>query len=383
MSNNQKFKDITVTIIFEGAALNRDEKIGGNIQSIKKLTIGDKVVSFISRPAIRHYLFNTLVQSFPEDWKSAMITAQGEVAQFDIIKDDIFSSAELDSFGYMYTIGGESSITRKAPVGITKAISFLIYNQDMSFYTNHNLVHRANEEGFNMTPNPFQREENNSYFKLSFTIDSKMIGEDVILVNNKPNFDEEKGILFIEIKEKTGLVKEFKNVVKEEEKEEYIIKNCEQEIGKIKVEEKSNNIFKVHLILSEEIKKRRICQILEAIRNGLVAHSSGEDNTIIPLFMIAAPVKVPSPIFHPYIDLILENNKLKVIGISDCIKNSWIINNKVYIQDSERLQVDKLSLNKDNLKDNLYEKWDDFLKDCGLKNCSCESNNDGTNMENN
>ncbi len=114
--------NITVTIIFDGAALNRDEKIGGNIQSIKKLTIGDRVVSFISRPAIRHYLFNTLVRS--ANWKPATITGQGKVAQFDLLQDDILSSEELDAFGYMYTISGENSITRKAPVGITKAVSY-------------------------------------------------------------------------------------------------------------------------------------------------------------------------------------------------------------------------------------------------------------------
>ncbi len=131
------FKDITVTIIFDGSALNRDEKIGGNIQSIKKLTIGDRVVSFISRPAIRHYLFNTLTKAFPDDWKPAAITGQGTVAQFDILTDDIFSSAELDAFGYMYTISKQNAITRKAPVGITKALSLLPYNQDMAFYANH------------------------------------------------------------------------------------------------------------------------------------------------------------------------------------------------------------------------------------------------------
>ena len=57
---NNQLKHITITIIYEASALNRDEKIGGNILSIKKLKKGNRTVSFIGKPAIRHYLFQTL-----------------------------------------------------------------------------------------------------------------------------------------------------------------------------------------------------------------------------------------------------------------------------------------------------------------------------------
>ncbi|MGC8928847.1 MAG: type I-B CRISPR-associated protein Cas7/Cst2/DevR, partial [Myxococcota bacterium] len=216
MSNNNTLKDITATIIFDGAALNRDEKIGGNIQSIKKLTIDDKITSFISRPAIRHYLFNTLVKAYKDDWKPAAITGQGQVAQFDILQDDIISSAELDAFGYMFTIGGENSITRKAPVGITKAVSLFRYNQDMAFYANHEIIQRGNQEGLNLNPNPFQREEHTSLYKLSFTIDAKVFGEDFIITNKKPSFDTNK--LTIELKEPQKIV--FENVEKKGDEED-------------------------------------------------------------------------------------------------------------------------------------------------------------------
>ena len=496
MSHNQTFKDITMTIIFDGAALNRDEKIGGNIQSIKKLTIGDKVISFISRPAIRHYLFNTLVQSFKNDWKPAAITGQGTVAQFDLLKDDIFTSAELDAFGYMFTIEKENAITRKAPVGITKAISLLPYNQDMAFYANHDLVQRANNQGLNITPNPFQREEDNSLYKLSFTIDSKILGEDSFIVKEKPEFKKEEKTLQIEIKKpqkieievdknednndenfedyekysigdkaiyisgkeviihsklssivkkkvknknekdkeilvissnykekdqkdnaeqskkkkksidkleiedfteendcykfevtrepqydeqkriltiETGVVKVISNVTQDNNNQDkdnnnqyaYIIKDNNNEIGKIKSEKINNNSYKVNFTLNDETKKRRICQILTAIKNGLVAHSSGEDNTIVPLFMIAAPVKVPSPIFHSYIDLKINNGNLAVIGIDDCINNEWIDGGNVYIQDCQRMQV-----NRDNIQNKLFNSWQNFLDACGLDNCN-------------
>lgn len=498
-----EIKSVTVTIIFDGAALNRDEKIGGNIQSIKKLTIGDKVVSFISRPAIRHYLFNTLVKANKDSWKPASITGQGQVAQFDVIKDDIISSAELDAFGYMYTISGENSLTRKAPVGITKAVSLYQYNQDMAFYANHDMVQRGTQEGLNVTPNPFQREEHTSLYKLSFTIDTKILGEDFIITNKKPSFeankltielkepqkivlknvekkeDEENGVYYeikgkkiyiddkeitidkdlvnilkkgkksdkeyIEIKgeseeqntqehvdnnqkkdekdkkkktlnlkieefisneeEKTytftvtrtpiykednksliietGLVKIFENVSQCQNQNEYEVKSSNnQTIGKIVVEKKiENQLYKVTFKVSDEIKKQRIKQILEAIHNGLVAHSSGEDNTIVPLFMIASAVKVPSPVFHLYIDITKdENGKYKVIGINDCLNNSWV-DSKVYIQSSEKLPINSTSFSNNGEK--ITNKWEDFLKELKLQDDSntSEKNDSSTSSQ--
>jgi len=360
MSNNQtnsnSIKDITVTIIFDGAALNRDEKIGGNILSIKKLTIGKEVFSAISRPAIRHYLFNTLIKAFSEDWKPAIVTGQGTVSQFDLTRDDIIKSAELDAFGYMYTISGENSLTRKAPVGITKAIAIFPYNQDMVFYANHDLVQRGNQQGLNITPNPYQKEEHHSLYKLSFTIDSKVFGEDSWVVNNEPSYDDNNKTLTL----KTGIVKIFNNVEKKNNSvNEYEIRENESVKGSIIVEDKGNNIYKVSVKLLDELKKRRICQILTAIHDGLVAHSSGEDNTIVPLFMIAAPLKVPSPVFHPYIDITNDDNgRIKVIGISDCLNNSWL-DGKVYLKDCERLPID--------IQDpKITKEWDEFLTECGL-----------------
>lgn len=60
-------KHITLTIIYRAHALNRDEKIGGNILSVKKLTVDGQMRTFISRPAMRHYLFQTLCRAHPND----------------------------------------------------------------------------------------------------------------------------------------------------------------------------------------------------------------------------------------------------------------------------------------------------------------------------
>ena len=99
--NQNELKNITITIIFEGSALNRDEKLAGNILSIKKLRRKDGTYSFISKTAIRHYLFSTLVRN---EWKgkeaAVCLSGSGDkkVVQFDITKDDILKSPELDAF---------------------------------------------------------------------------------------------------------------------------------------------------------------------------------------------------------------------------------------------------------------------------------------------
>jgi len=463
-------KSITLTVIFEGHALNRDEKIAGNILSIKKLTYLNKELSYISRPAMRHYLFNTLLKAYPDSWKEAGVVLQGSgdkrVVQLDIIKDDIFTSAELDAFGYMYTISGGSSITRKAPVGITKAVSLIPYNNDMQFNANHDLVKRALVQGINATPGPNQREENMSFFKVSFTIDAKFLGQDVWIVegythnenflivelvktndivftnvqraeyeeegiskftidgeeiiiegrtvkisenlveksgdgsinikgtekkkkkNKKEDksekstsklnpeyyeYDENEKVYIINLSDdynydenskklhlKVGLMKYFKEVKKEEDRFTIYSSTAEKKkLGCISFSPVGEK-YRMVMTLDEQIKRERIRQILEAIKNGLVAHSSGEDNTIIPLFLIAAPVKVPSPIFHPYIHLEIDEDKPKVIGLSDCFRNSWL-EDKVYVYVSERFKAYL-----EPYKDRVYANWEDFLIGCGL-----------------
>lgn len=171
--NTNTIKNVTVTIIFEGAALNRDEKIGGNILSIKKLNVNGEVRSFIGKPAIRHYLYQTLLRGF--NWLPAKVTGQGQVVQFDLTQNDILSNPELDAFGYMFTIGRQAVI-RKSPIGITKAVSLFPYEADLAFYANHDLVARGKREGLTVNPSPVNKEEHSSFYKVSFTLDAQMMG---------------------------------------------------------------------------------------------------------------------------------------------------------------------------------------------------------------
>jgi len=486
MRDNQ-LKHITLTVIFEGSALNRDEKVGRNILSIKKLKKGDKVVSFIGKPAIRHYLFETLVKAY--GWKTSSVTGQGDVVQFDITKDDILTSPELDAFGYMYTMGEQqNSITRKAPVGITKAIGLDPYEGDMAFYANHDLVNRGIKQGLKVTPNPYNKEEHYSFYKVSFTIDVDILGRDEWIVENfeydnnllrlilqKPQIavikdvnkkEDDEGNIYYEVKDgriyvsgkelrvsknlmesadKKGgkdkteetapeTIKFKKDILKGKEKgeessqkgqEKYIIfKNfkqdeeyyilyvskepeydeflrtlkvegglqkvigdqeirCEEiekskvyrlvkegkEIGKISIS-KYGNIYKVIFEINEKEKKERIIQILEAIKDGLYAQSSNEQNTIIPLFLIAGKVKVPSPVFHPYIEIVpLDNISYKVIGINDALNNSWL--EEVFIMDSQKIKADK-----DKLAKEVKHDWNEFLGSLGLTSSTSEKGGD-------
>ena len=364
--SNRKIPNITVTLIFEGSALNRDEKIGGNILSVKKLTRGNRTLSFIGKPAIRHYLFQTLVKA--SGWRPAKVKADGDVIQFDITQDDIITSEELDAFGYMYTPEkknsksekGESavapSIIRKAPVGITKAVSLEPYLGDMAFYANHDMVRRTHGEA---TPNPYQKEEHLSFYKVSFTIDAERLGRDewIFATTIKKN----KATYNLQIERDNGIIKVS-----------YVSKNKKVEVvthpirAGVEREEGSDHV-KITFTVDEKEKQKRIRDLLDAIKNGLYAQSSNEANTIVPLFIIAGAVRVPSPVFHPYIYLEPDEEKRKLVvkGIRDALANSWYQEEykegrKAFVWWAERLGAEAAGLD--------YESdWEKFLEGIGLK----------------
>jgi len=373
-------KHITVTIIFEGSALNRDEKVGGNILSIKKLKRGTKTVSFIGKPAIRHYLFETLVKC-SERWKNGTASViekgsgENKTLQFNLREFDVLSSPELDAFGYMYTQereGEGQALTRKSPVGITKAIGLDPYEGDMAFYSNHDLVKRAlfqglvTSEGKSPSPNLYNKEEHISFFKVSFTIDVDVLGKDEWILDSEPQFNQNE----LKLTLPDNAEKTIRDVYQSQmQGYDYEVRKNGNVVGYIKKERVGNNKYKVTFKVPDTEKKERIKNIFEAIKNGLSAQSSNEANTIVPLFLIAAGVKVPCPVFHPYIELTaIDDKTYKVIGIEDGLKNSWI-DGKVFIMDSARLKLeDKEDLKK--VKNIIYD-WNEFLKENGL----CEFEN--------
>lgn len=494
MSNNNcllenNLKAITLTLIFEASALNRDEKIGGNIPSIKKLTrYGSKTYSYLSRVAIRHYLFETLSKSYNDDWSPAKCiesgTGDNKVVQFDLLNQNIFTHAELDAFGYMFTIGGQQSITRKAPLGITKAVALESWEGDMQFNANHDLARRCGAD-----PNPVNKEEHESFFKVSFTIDFEKFGYDewwisdceynektkelslflsekgidVVLKDVERGKDEGQYIIggsaivkiegllcdvsnelmeedtekskgqnekkfiffknnFIDKPEKEDTVSEqgdkkgkdrkksknksfkiyegqynyneernsyrffigrshydednkkltlslmlihtLKNVVKENDK--YILNDANgKKLGEIKIET-LNSKKKAIFILEEAKKKKRICQILKVLKNGLIYHSSGENDGIVPLFIIAAGLKLPLPLFNSFVEF--GNFESSILHNGYILDKSDKSRKLVYIYNPKNLvgTVDTCDL---------YSDWDDFLKEMELNNDKESSQN--------
>lgn len=355
----------------------------------------------MGKPALRHYLFETLRSDI--GWRNSEVTLtsgeqdKNKVIQFDITKSDILTCEELDAFGYMYTTKSKA-IIRKAPVGITKAVSLYPYNADLAFYANHDLVKRAQGTAFDTNPNPYSKEEHTYFYKASFTIDAGILGKDEWIITNCPTEDDTKKELTIELertskgkgKEKGKGKSESNNETENENGTEtktiiitktikyddkggknfYKIKSHlsgENSIEVVPLSGSSEGPYKVVFKLSEDEKKKRIRDILEVIKNGPRAQSSGEVNTLTPLFLIASLVKVPAPIFHTFIDVIEDENQHKVIGIEDALKNSWI-DGCVYIQDCTRLKVKE----KPKLSNVVYC-WDSFLESAGLS----EKNREG------
>lgn len=380
---NNAIPNITMTVIFEGSALNRNEKIGGNILSVKKLNVNGEEKTYLSKGAMRHYLFNTLIRA--EKWKEAKILTDKQVLQFDISADDILSCEELDVFGYMNTSFGQ---TRKTPLHITKAISLFPYEQDMGMYANHDMVRRAKEQGIienTANPNPFNKEEHTSFYKITFTIDSDKLGSDKWIVHNIEVDEKKKKIILkslakkqddSETSEETADSKPQKKKSKDAEKEVTIkefsfLKRLEEgkdifavENGTVEFEQLTNKKYWLKFTLNHSLKAKRIRDILSAIHNGLISHTSSESNTIVPIFTIIGDVKVPSPVFHSFIDVKrTDEGTIEVIGIEDAVNNGWLKEN-IFVEDCERLKAQ--TPKKMNILER-KEDWNAFLMAVNLQ----------------
>lgn len=353
-------KGITATVVFESSALNRDEKIGGNILSIKKLSKPEGVYSYLGRPAIRYSLFTSLYELF--NWDEAPVkqtqsdnNSKKKTIQFDFPDANIVSYPEMDFFGYMCTKGEEGpSIIRKAPVGITKAVSLEPWMSDMAFYANHDMLRRFRETGEKAEPNPYQKEEHYSIYKVSFTMDLSRMGYQEVFFSNLP--ESMKNYLDSLEEIDAGEVKIGEHGKQAEHIDRwYKVKADDDRVqGYIGVENAKKHT-RVLFIVDEEEEKLRLLQLLTVIKNGIMYHASTEDYGIVPLFIIMSGLRLPVPLFHSAIHL--KNGNLDSGCLNQALDNEYVL--QTY---TGGIMSEGISLNKEKLSD----KWDDFLQAVGL-----------------
>lgn len=303
---------ITLTIIFEGMNLNRDESVGGNIQTLKKLHRGDgSIHTFMSRQALRYAISKKLIEEF--GWKETEVTRRGEkqkTIQFDMSKANIIEYEEMDFFGYMYTIKGENAFIRSAPCRLTPAISLEKFSFDQSFNANHEMVKRAIKYGEEGIPNPWQTENHLSLYKYSFVIDLDKIGridekEKKIILEEEEAIEFLKGYGIQELEEKEYTIKEnvakiiLKKINKAKKEEE------EEKEEKSKKKKKNSTSYEIELEidLPVEEKIRRIEDFLKAIKT-LSRGIQGNINSLSPLFVIGGIISAKSPLAHPLVELV-------------------------------------------------------------------------------
>ncbi|AKX94535.1 CRISPR-associated negative autoregulator [Moorella thermoacetica] len=313
-------KGITATVIFESSAVNRDEKLGGNITSIKKLSRYDGTYSFMSRAFIRHHMFATFMRLY--GWEEAPVTRDDAVIQFRFPDANIVAYPETDIFGFMNT--SPFSVTRKAPLGITKAISLEPWQADMAFYANHDLVRRANAQGDNANPNPFQKEEHYSYYRLSFTLDLCRLGYQDIYVAGGDGLTAFKNWLKKYPEAPAGELVELRSLrsFPENMKWHYIPDADNKPRGFVGITDNGNN-SRIIFVVSKGEFRERLRQFLTVVKNGLVIHSSTEDYGMVPVFIVLGTLKVPVPVFNS--DVRLKNGKVDAGPLNRALNNDYLL----------------------------------------------------------
>jgi CRISPR-associated protein Cst2 len=342
-----QIKGLTATILFESSAINGDASVG--IQSIKKLSRDNGVYSYISRPSLRNKAFTTL--DYLAGWEEAPLTFDEDVIQFRFPEANIVQYPEMDIFGFMNTAvcgSDKISVTRKAPVGMTKAISLEPYRSDTAFYANHSLVRRANNQNFSQpdnkvkkaNPNPYTREEHYSLYRFSYTIDLCRLGfhEVTIIASDDPK-NAKKQQAYQDIKDwvesfdetkfdKIDICPLCKLTVPGENMQWYRLPNNNDNketagyVGAFEINKGKDLLLS--FVLNKQEREKRLKDLLKVITGGLVSHSRTEEYGVNPIFIAMATLTIPMPIFHSCI-------KWNGTGLDETPLNN-LVNSNSYIE---------------------------------------------------
>lgn len=347
---------ITLTIVFEGMNLNRDEGVGGNIQTLKKLHRGDGLVhTFMSRQALRYAIAKKLIEEF--GWKETEVTRRGErqkTNQFNMSIANIIEYEEMDFFGYMYTIKGENAFVRTAPCRLTPAVSLEKFSFDQSFNANHEMVKRAVKYGEEGIPNPWQTEDHLSLYKYSLVIDLDRVGK----------IDDKEKKIVLDEKEAGEFLKGYEKYMNKEDKEkytkleekEYALNINGKSVGKItlkkvkdkekeeeegkketkKGEKQKSTSYEIELEINLTVdeKVRRIVDFLKAIKF-LSRGIQGNTNSLAPLFIIGGIISSKTPLAHPLVELISGTAGKLNKGMIDYCEKILSDSSTIIIKDNE------------------------------------------------
>lgn len=322
---------ITLTIVFEGMNLNRDEGVGGNIQTLKKLHRDDIRFIYVSDKAIRYSIREVLIYKF--NWTREIPLVTDEVIQYDLANANIITQPELDLFGYMYTTD-IFTLTRCGPVGVTPAIALEPYRDDISFNANQGLVNRARLQGKLANPDIRYQEDNLSLFKYSITLDLDEVGKDIWFI---PLKKEDKKVSF-EINKK-----KFNSGLKIQKGEKitlsFTLKNSTVELnlppaeedtqathdnklmvktnkGRITIFKRNDSYVQILFEVDQNEIAKRIEEFIKALA-WLHRKVSGNPSDLKPLLVVGGWIKVKGPICHNLIHL--SNHQIEINGLKKAI----------------------------------------------------------------
>jgi CRISPR-associated protein Cst2 len=92
--------------------------------------------------------------------------------------------------------------------------------------------------------------------------------------------------------------------------------------GYVGVQE-ARNLVRVSFQTSLVEKRKRIEQVMNVLKNGLIIHSSTEDYGMVPVFFLLATLKIPVPVFNSAV--MIKDGTIKTSNIINALQNDYIV----------------------------------------------------------